>query len=149
MSNEESKYKFPGGVRLITETEPQDVFVVGFPKSGNTLMQHILAHLYYGLNSFSNRTMINLIVPDVYSNSHYFRMDNTCFFKSHERPNSRYRKVIYLIRDGRQALLSYYHMMANLGQSCTLEDLYNGTIKIYGSSWAYHIEAYEKNPYNA
>ncbi len=147
--SEESPYRFPGGLQPISQTEPQDIFIVGFPKSGNTLMQHILAHLYYGLNSIASRTMINLIVPDVYSNSHYFRFDNTCFFKSHERPNSNYKRVIYLIRDGRQALLSYYYMLENLGQSVNLEELYDGTTKIYGGSWSGHIAAWEANPFDA
>ena len=111
----DSSVKFTGGLNPISETAAGDVFIVGYPKSGNTLMQHIIAHLYYGLNKNSGRSMISLIVPDVYRNSHYFRLNEVCFFKSHDLPNPRYRKVIYIMRDGRQALLSYYHMQKKHG----------------------------------
>jgi hypothetical protein len=141
--------EFPGGVVPIHLTEPEDVFIVGFPKSGNTLMQHIIAHLVYGFNEESSRSMINLVTSDVYASTHYFRFNKICYFKSHERPQPNYKRVIYLIRDGREALLSYYHMMQNLDKKVSLEDLYSGKVSIYGGLWHEHIEAWEKNPYQA
>lgn len=143
------KITFPGGIVPINETKPEDVFIVGFPKSGNTLMQHIITHLVYGINEEGSRSMVNLIVPDIYANSHYFRFNTICYFKSHERPQPAYKKVIYLLRDGREALLSYYHMMKNMGKDISLEELYEGKINIYGGLWHEHIEAWEKNPYEA
>lgn len=140
---------FPGGLLPITKSEDQDVFIVGFPKSGNTLMQHIVGHLFYGINENASRSMINLIAPDVYANKHYFRFNDLCFFKSHERPNPRYKKVIYVIRDGREALLSYYHMLKNMNKEVSLDDLYKGRTKIYGGLWHEHINEWEANPYNA
>lgn len=114
--------RFPGGLTPIHETNPEDVFIVGFPKSGNTLMQHIITHLVYGINEEGSRSMVNLIVPDIYANSHYFRFNTVCYFKSHERPQPNYKRVIYLVRDGREALLSYYHMMKNMGKDISLTD---------------------------
>lgn len=140
---------FPGGLKTISETKPEDVFIVGFPKSGNTLMQHIIAHLVYGLNNEASRSMVNLIVPDIYANSHYFRFNDRCFFKSHDLPKPEYKKVIYIMRDGREALLSYYHMMYNMGKPVSLEDLYSNKIKLFGATWSEHIEAWEKNPFNS
>ncbi len=144
-----SKINLLGGLRPINETLPEDVFIVGFPKSGNTLMQHIISHLNYGLNEEGSRSMVNLIVPDIYANTHYFRFNDICFFKSHERPNPHYKKVIYVMRDGREALLSYHYMMKNMGEDVSLEDLYTGQIPIYGGLWHEHIEAWQKNPYKA
>lgn len=140
---------FAGELLPMEKTFPQDVFIVGFPKSGNTLMQHIIAHLVYGLNSEVSRTMVNLIVPDVYASSHYFRINHVCFFKSHERPRPSYRRVIYMVRDGRESLLSYYHMMKGMGKDICLEDLYMGKIPIYGGLWHEHVNAWEANPYKA
>lgn len=140
---------FPGGVEPISNTKPHDVFIVGFPKSGNTLMQHIIAHLYYGLNQEAGRSMVNLIAPDIYANSHYFRFGKTCFFKSHDLPQPRYRRVIYLVRDGREAMLSYYHMIKNMGREVRLEDLYLGKVKLFGALWHEHIAQWESNPYQA
>ena len=140
---------FPGGITPIEETKDKDVFIVGFPKSGNTLMQHIIAHLYYGINDRASRSMINLMTSDIYASTHYFRFNDICFFKSHELPTKRYRRVIYIMRDGREALLSYYYMMKNMGSEVTLEDLYTGKEKIYGVLWHEHIAQWEANPYNA
>ena len=140
---------FPGGVREIDDTEDNDVFIVGFPKSGNTLIQHIIAHLIYGVNSEVSRSMVNLIVPDIYANKHYFRFNDVCYFKSHNLPDPRYKKVIYIVRDGRSALLSYYHMLKDMGQEVSLEELYKGELKIFGVEWHEHIEEWEQNPYNA
>lgn len=143
------KITFPGGIVPINETQPEDVFIVGFPKSGNTVMQHIIAHLVYGVNEEVSRSMVNLITPDVYSNSHYFRFNSVCFFKSHERPQPNYKKVIYLLRDGREALLSYYHMVKNMGGDVSLNDLYEGKVNIFGGMWHEHLNEWEKNPYEA
>lgn len=141
--------KFPGGLTPINKTNPEDVFIVGFPKSGNTLMQHIITHLVYGLNSEVTVSIPLLFVPDIYASTHYFRFNEVCYFKSHERPQPNYKKVIYLVRDGREALLSYYHMMKNMGKEISLEDLYHGKIDIYGGQWHEHLAEWEKNPYNA
>jgi hypothetical protein len=140
---------FPGGMSPIKNTQDDDVFVVGFPKSGNTLMQHIITHLVYGLNEEGSRSMVNLIVPDIYANSHYFRFNERCFFKSHDLPKPEYKKVIYIIRDGREALLSYYHMMNNMSKPVSLQDLYSGKLKLYNATWSQHIEQWEENPYRA
>lgn len=140
---------FPGGIVPIHSTNENDVFVVGFPKSGNTLMQHIITHLVYGINAQGSRSLVNLIVPDIYSNTHYFRINDRCFFKSHDLPKPEYKNVIYIVRDGREALLSYYYMMENMGKSISLEDLYTGKHKIYDSLWFEHVRDWELNPYNA
>ncbi len=146
---DQQSFKFPGGLFPMQETNPEDVFIVGFPKSGNTLMQHIITHLVYGINKEISTTMVLLIVPDVYASSHYYRFNSTCFFKSHERPQPNYKKVIYLLRDGRESLLSYYHMVKNMGGDIKMEDLYSGKISIHGGTWHEHINEWKKNPYGA
>ncbi|OIQ30640.1 MAG: hypothetical protein BM564_00025 [Bacteroidetes bacterium MedPE-SWsnd-G2] len=140
---------FPVGMTPISDTKDNDVFIVGFPKSGNTLMQHIISHLVYGLNENVSRSLINFISPDIYTNRYYFRFNDTCFFKSHNLPEKRYRKVIYIMRDGREAILSYHHMMKNMGMNVSLEELYTGEQKIFNVHWDEHIKSWEKNPFSA
>ncbi|MFT6417556.1 MAG: hypothetical protein ACJARZ_002924 [Dokdonia sp.] len=140
---------FYGGITPISETRAEDVFIVGFPKSGNTLMQHILAHLYFGFNEQTNRTLINMATSDVYASSHYHRFDAVSFFKSHELPQPSYQRVIYILRDGREALLSYYHMLQNMGKPIDLNALYAGDVKLFGALWHEHIDQWEANPYQA
>lgn len=60
-----------------------------------------------------------------------------------------YKKVIYLLRDGREAMISYYHMVKNMGVDITLQDLYSGKISIHGGMWHEHVNEWEKNPYKA
>lgn len=145
----EVPFSFLGEVSPIDVSNPEDVFIIGFPKSGNTLLNHIIAHLFYGLNEKASRSMISLIVPDIHANTHYFRLNEICFFKSHSLPIPRYKKVIYIMRDGREALLSYYHMNKNMGQDISLEELFTGQTKIFGTVWHEHIAQWEKNPYQA
>lgn len=148
-SNETSEVKFPGGVTPIADTRAEDVFIVGFPKSGNTLMQHILAHLYFGFNEQTNRTLINLATSDIYASTHYHRFGPVSFFKSHELPQPSYKRVIYILRDGREALLSYYHMLKNMGTDMDLNALYAGKMKFFGALWHEHVDQWEANPYQA
>ncbi|WP_431135808.1 sulfotransferase domain-containing protein [Psychroserpens mesophilus] len=143
------KIEFPGGIMPINNTHEDDVFIVGYPKSGNTLMQHLISHLVYGFNQEASRTMVNLIVPDIYANSYYFRFNERCYFKSHDLPKPEYKKVIYIMRDGRDALLSFYHMRKNMGKPLHIDDLYSGKVKFRNATWSEHIEHWEKNPFEA
>lgn len=130
---------FPGGVEKMGKFSEKDVFIVGFPKSGNTLMQHIIAHLYYGINEKAGRSLVNLICPDVYANKYYFRLNDTCFFKSHELPKPHHRKVIYLVRDGRDALISYSVMMEKMGHKFDLNGALACKTQIMGTYWHDHV----------
>lgn len=145
----QKQLQFPGIVKEIKDTNEEDVFVIGFPKSGNTLMQHIITHLVYGINENCSRTLVNLVVPDVYANSHYFRINDRCFFKSHELPAKKFRKVIYLIRDGREAMLSYHHMLRNTGNDISISALFKEEVLPMGFTWRHHIETWERNEFNA
>lgn len=142
-------FSFPSKMIPISETTDDDVFIVGYPKSGNTLLNHIIAHLYYGMNENTSRTIINLLVPDTHSNSHYFRINEKCFFKSHDLPSPKYKNVIYVVRDGREALLSYYHMIKGQGKLISLEELYKGEVLPGDSLWKEHVELWHKNPYDS
>lgn len=140
---------FPHEIRSIDDTNDNDVFVVGYPKSGNTLMQHVISHLVYNLNEETSRSIVNILCPDIHANKYYNRINDRCYFKSHMMPQPSYKNVIYIVRDGRQALLSYFHMVKNMGGSIELNDLYNDRIKLFGCTWGQHVESWANNPFNA
>jgi sulfotransferase family protein len=148
-SDSNEQVRFNGDFEKMGKFNDKDVFIVGFPKSGNTLMQHIVAYLVYGLNENVNRSLINLLTSDIYKSNAFFRFDERCFFKSHEFPRKEYRNVIYIVRDGREVMLSYYHMLKNMGMEISLKDLYSQKFKPNGSTWSEHVEAWKENPYNA
>lgn len=133
----------------IDESTPEDIFLVGYPKSGNTFLQHIVSHLYYNLNYNQSRSLIETLVPDIHSSKYYSRLNDTCFFKSHGLPNDRYKNVIYIYRDGRDALVSYFHMLNGKGKKISIDELFIKDLSIYPCMWHEHIENWLQNPYKA
>ena len=48
-------------------------------------------------------------VPDLADRSYFRRHPGTMFFKSHDFPAPHFRKIVYLLRDGRDVMVSYRH----------------------------------------
>jgi hypothetical protein len=89
---------------------PDDVFIVSYPKSGNTWTRFLVANLVYPEKNpdFAN---INDLLPDVQgmSKRDLERAARPRILKSHEYFDPRYPKVIYIVRDPRDVVLSEYH----------------------------------------
>ena len=89
------------------EFREQDIFIVGYPKSGNTWLQNLIAAVIYGIDpDYTPDALVQEIVPDVHYKKHYKRFRTPMFFKSHALPRPDYRRVIYLLRDGRAVMAS-------------------------------------------
>src|SRR5438270_3115078 len=89
---------------------PDDVYIVSYPNSGNTWMRFLIANL---VNSDDPATFANieLRIPDVYKNNRkqLARVPRPRIVKSHEYFDPRYKRVIYVVRDPRDVVISYYH----------------------------------------
>jgi hypothetical protein len=89
---------------------PDDVFIVSYPRSGNTWTRFLIANLIYPEEAitFSN---IERKIPDVYKNTRrqLLQTPRPRILKSHEYFDPRYRKLIYIVRDPRDVAISYYH----------------------------------------
>lgn len=103
-----------------------DIFLTSYPKSGNTWARFLLANaLEYPNNA--DFTRIESLIPDIYKTK-YSEIDKTNgprIIKSHEPFSWFYRKVIYIVRDPRDVLISYYYhqkKMRKIEDSTTLED---------------------------
>jgi hypothetical protein len=98
----------PPGRRV--EVFPDDVFLVSYPKSGNTWTRFLIANLVYPEKNpdFSN---INDLLPDVeaMSKRDLERAPRPRLLKSHQYFDPRYPKVIYIVRDPRDVVLSEYY----------------------------------------
>jgi Sulfotransferase domain len=89
---------------------PDDVFLVSYPKSGNTWTRFLIANLVYAEKNpdFSN---INDLLPDpeAMSKRNLQRVVRPRILKSHQYFDPRYPKVIYVVRDPRDVVLSEYY----------------------------------------
>jgi Sulfotransferase domain len=89
---------------------PDDVFIISYPKSGNTWIRFLVANLAYPEKhpDFSN---INELIPDpeALSKRHLERMPRPRLIKSHQYFDPRYPRVIYVVRDPRDVAVSQYH----------------------------------------
>lgn len=138
------------GLQPIDRTRPEDVFICGYPKSGNTWLQHMTTAALFGVNvEIVSDTLMNELVPDIHFKRYYRRFSNPCVFKSHHLPRPAYRRVVYLIRDGRDVMVSYFHHLnATAGTADFLRMVQRGDGLSFGK-WHDHVEAYLSNPYNA
>jgi len=91
---------------------------------------------------------IGEIIPEVenhQSKGFYFR-ENVRVVKTHERWVPRYKRAVYLIRDGRDVCISFYHYQKSLGLfhgsfSAFLRRFLNNQVDGYGG-WKRHVESW-------
>jgi hypothetical protein len=87
-----------------------DVFIVSYPRSGNTWTRFLIANLLHPEEpaTFEN---IERWIPDSEAQSSRYlrRIPRPRVIKSHAYFDHRYPKVIYIVRDPRDVALSYYN----------------------------------------
>src|SRR5277367_2757614 len=135
---------YPPGRRIAVL--PDDIFLVSYPKSGNTWTRFLIANLVHPEKNpdFSN---INDLLPDVegMSKRDLARVARPRVLKSHQYFDPRYPKIIYVVRDPRDVAVSQYHFHR---KRRLVEDKYpierfvtsfmSGETSIYGS-WAENV----------
>jgi hypothetical protein len=126
----------------------EQIALVSYPKSGNTWLRAIIANLLSGKDLSLNAVEVS--VPDIYKKRvSYLNRNMTPFFKSHEYYTPSYNKVVYLVRDPRDIIGSYYSYQKKLKQipddiECIEQYMslfLSGDNSSYGD-WASHVNSW-------
>jgi Sulfotransferase domain len=90
---------------------PDDVFLVSYPRSGNTWTRFLLGNLISGQNNPVTFSNIESRIPEIYFNpDRELRvLPRPRMLKSHECFQPQYPHVIYIVRDPRDVAISFYH----------------------------------------
>lgn len=129
----------------------EDVFLVSYPRSGNTWVRFVLGSLIHDVDvDFDN---MEKYFPDIYRNT-YSQLEsigNPRYLKSHESYDKRYPKVIYIVRDPRDVAISYYYWMLKFNKfkgdiDGFLDIFFNPKGIAYGS-WDKHVEGWITKSY--
>ena len=141
----------PEGFTPITEFLAEDIFIVGYPKSGNTWFQNLIGAAVYGADPrFAPSALVHDLVPDVCYNKYYRRYATPMFFKSHILPRPEYRRVVYLLRDGRDVMVSYRHYRQAIdGVEYDFLNFVTPETALFPCHWPEHVESWIQNPYHA
>ena len=141
----------PEGCSPIAKFAEEDIFVVGYPKLGNTWVQCLLAGAIYGVDlELAPDSLVQDSVPDVHQKEFYKRYSSPIFFKSHALPVPEYKRVVYLLRDGRDVMVSYWHHLqaTNLHEIDFLKLVQTGE-GLFPCKWQDHVRQWLANPYES
>jgi hypothetical protein len=119
---------------------PDDVFLVSYPRSGNTWTRFLLANL---LDAEHPATFANIEsrVAEIYFNFDHVlrRLPRPRLLKSHEAFIPRYPRVIYIVRDPRDVGVSFYHhnvKWRNLPEDYPIDDFIPRFIAAQFDPWS-------------
>jgi hypothetical protein len=146
----EQNFARANGFTPMGEFDDRDVFVCGWPKSGSTWCQRLFSGVVWGLDTSElTDQLAQSLQPDVQYKRFYYRFRTPTIFKSHLLPQVNYRKVIFLVRDGRDALVSYWMMMRQAHPDLSLEDVFSMEDELSPCSWEKYARCWLGNPYGA
>ncbi len=136
----------------------EDIFLVSYPKSGNTWLRFLIANtlkIHYQIQRDVNFFTMNEFIPDVHLATGFMNVHSEYLYgnqaipriiKSHSEYNKYYHRVILLVRDPRDVILSYFHYrqkFGNIPNNYTLSDFIHH--KDYGAiAWKKHTESWVK-----
>ena len=130
---------------------PDDTFLISYPRSGNTWTRFLIANLVFPNVDVSFRN-IERLIPDTSSQSTRAlrRTPRPRIIKSHEYFDHRCRKVIYIVRDPRDVVLSYYdferkyrHFDDTYPLASYVDDFVNGKLNSIGwGTWAENVASW-------
>ncbi|MBD2158907.1 sulfotransferase domain-containing protein [Leptolyngbya sp. FACHB-16] len=143
------------------DTWPDDLFLVSYPKSGNTWLRYLFGHYISG----EEYPDVSQLIPDLYVNLDVIlKQKQKRLIKSHEPfrdekqrvfyivrdgqyltiPYSKYPRVIYIVRDGRDVAVSYYFYMQSR-KLIPLDMPFGDYLRAFNANRIDHIRAFNIN----
>lgn len=129
------------------------VWLASYPRSGNTLLRMVLKRCFdldsysiYGDDEFAHQVVQQIVGekpigpdPNRFLQQMLYEKRLACV-KTHELPPPDSHRAIYVVRDGRAALVSHYHYLRDIrGTRMTLDALIKG---LDLQSWSEHVNAW-------
>lgn len=138
------------GFRMDNTVAPNDIIIAGYPKSGNTWFRQLSIGAFHGipLDSLSD-DVVQHINPDIDRQRLYSRPYPTMLFKTHALPKPEYRRVVYLVRDGRDAIVSWRCMFEKKGIKIPWRSFLSDPSSSSRFSWGHHLAEWNQNRHRA
>jgi hypothetical protein len=125
----------------------QDVFLVSYPRSGNTWVRFLIANILKPSGVQIDFHNVHEFVPEIGRNNDIIQnLASPRIVKSHDLYNTVFPKVIYLVRDGRDVYVSYYYYkLKQLAEGTTFSDFLR-LENVYPSTWSQHLRSWLDDP---
>lgn len=136
------------------------MWLASYPRSGNTFLRVILNKIFniqtysiyndrfdIGADEKTSDVVGHQYLSDDFDLSNARDEDKYYFIKTHELPDERVDqsdKVIYLMRDGRESMLSFMRFLNKFrDKACSIDDINFGAI--FNGSWGEHVNKWSPN----
>ncbi len=107
------------------------ILLASYPRSGNTFLQMLL---YYGFGIKSDTLYREKLLTG-------YHEQGSRFVKTHEPPIADSNPAIYIVRDGREVCISYWHyLQIDARPHTTLADVIRGNVQF--GNWSDHLRAW-------
>lgn len=135
---------------------PDDRFLVSYPRSGNTWTRFLVANLLFPGREVSFLD-IDYLIPDVLNinRRELAKIPRPRLIKSHEYFDPRYKKIIYIVRDPRDVVVSYYYFHLKQGfisDGYPMEEFVNrfisGNVDPIFASWGQNVISWMGTSFN-
>ncbi|MGD0757333.1 MAG: sulfotransferase domain-containing protein [Candidatus Sulfotelmatobacter sp.] len=126
---------------------PDDTFLVSFPRSGNTWTRFLVCNLI-NPDDPVNFAQLESRIPEIYdvTDRNLRAFPRPRIIKSHECFDPRYKKIVYIVRDPRDVLISYYEFQLKrrvISEELSLEEFVprfmESEIEPKTGSWRDHV----------
>lgn len=124
----------------------RDVFLVSYPRSGNTWVRFLIANLLKPDDIEIDFHNVQEYVPEINRNNDIIEaLPSPRVIKSHALFKPAFPKVIYLVRDGRDVYVSYYYYrLKQLEEGISFSDYLRRTDH-FPSLWQEHVDSWLKS----